>query len=100
MKRRAGVPQASSSHSDSNDRTHVHDEKQTLDDPWSRLGSADDGDLFIFVASRRSESFAWEVPSSDVELLAGVGAWGDSMPKSDDTFESLLLMGLDIGMNL
>ena len=70
-------------------------ESRTLDIPWTRLGSADDNDLFIFIASRRPESYTWQVPSTDEQLLAGVGAWGTTTCKGDDTFEGLLLMGLD-----
>ncbi|KAJ3554716.1 hypothetical protein NM688_g2960 [Phlebia brevispora] len=69
---------------------------QTLEEAWTRFGSADENDLFIFVASRRPESLTWEVPHSDQELLAGVGAWGSQTSKGDDTFEGLLLMGLDV----
>lgn len=81
---------------------HVHYDRvsagsQTFDTPWSRFRSADDGDLFIFVASRRPESYTWDVPRSDDELLGGVGAWGTPARKSDDTFESLLLMGMEAG---
>lgn len=76
---------------------HASAGSQTFDTPWSRFGSADDGDLFIFVASRRLESYTWDVPRSDDELLGGVGAWGTSARKSDDTFESLLLMGMEAG---
>ena len=65
---------------------------------WERFGAAgdagDDGDVFVFVARRRPESLAWEVPTDDTELLGGVGARGDAQPKGDDTFETLLLMGL------
>ena len=62
---------------------------------WTQYGSENGNDQYIFVAARRPESFGWDVPSLDVDLLAGVGAWGTSACKSDDTFESLLLMGLD-----
>lgn len=75
---------------------HITTGNEPPHDPWARYGSADENDQFIFVASRRPESFAWDVPASNDDLLAGVGAWGTSTSKSDDTFESLLLMGLDM----
>lgn len=61
-------------------------------DCWQRFGADTDDDLFIFVAHRRPESQDWLVPSDDQALLNGVNALGDSEQKSDDTFESLLLM--------
>lgn len=64
---------------------------------WQRFGSdlGGDGDLaFIFVARRRPESLNWTIPSEDVDLLGGVGARGTCSKKSDETFETLLLMGL------
>lgn len=66
---------------------------------WQRFGSDlggdGDGDLaFIFVARRRPESLNWTIPSEDVDLLGGVGARGTCSKKSDETFETLLLMGL------
>ncbi|KAG2107258.1 putative methyltransferase-domain-containing protein, partial [Suillus discolor] len=64
---------------------------------WQRFGSdiEDDGDLaFIFVAYRRPESLNWTIPSEDIDLLGGVGAGGTCDKKSDETFETLLLMGL------
>ena len=53
-----------------------------------------DGQDFVFVATRREESLAWIVPDDDQHLLDGVGAWGTDSRKGDDTFETLLLMGL------
>ncbi|KAG2348034.1 hypothetical protein BDR05DRAFT_957686 [Suillus weaverae] len=64
---------------------------------WQRFGSdiGGDGDLaFIFVARRRPESLNWMIPSEDIDLLGGVGARGTCDKKSDETFETLLLMGL------
>lgn len=64
---------------------------------WQRFGSdiGGDGDLaFIFVARRRPESLSWTIPSEDVDLLGGVGARGTYNKKSDETFETLLLMDL------
>ncbi|KAG1887366.1 putative methyltransferase-domain-containing protein [Suillus subluteus] len=64
---------------------------------WQRFGSdmEGDGDLaFIFVARRRLESFNWTIPLENIDLLGGVGARGTCGKKSDETFETLLLMGL------
>lgn len=69
--------------------TFVEPERETLDgQDWQFFGL----DGFIFVGHRRPESINWIVPDSDSDLLAGVGAQGTSMPKGDDTFESLLMM--------
>jgi hypothetical protein len=62
---------------------------------WERLGAAGDGEVFVFTARRRHESFAWSVPEDDAALLEGVGAWGTEERKSDDAFELILLMGVD-----
>lgn len=62
---------------------------------WERLGAAGDGEVFVFTARRRPESFAWSVPEDDAALLDGVGAWGTEERKSDDAFELFLLMGVD-----
>ncbi|KAG2369124.1 putative methyltransferase-domain-containing protein [Suillus spraguei] len=72
------------------------DANSSLSD-WQRFGSdiGGDGDLaFIFVARRRPESLNWTIPSENIDLLGGVGARGTSGKKSDETFETLLLMGL------
>lgn len=61
---------------------------------WERFDSGD-GEVFLFVARRRSESFSWIVPGDDVALLEGVGARGTNERKSDDGFEMLLLMRVD-----
>ncbi|KAF7424453.1 hypothetical protein PC9H_009760 [Pleurotus ostreatus] len=61
---------------------------------WARTGSTEDIP-FIFIAHRRPESSCWIVPNDDQSLLQGVGARGTSCPKSDDTFETLLLMSVD-----
>jgi hypothetical protein len=50
---------------------------------------------FVFVAHRRKQSYEWHIPKTDQELLDGVGAWGTNARKVDDTFETLLLMGVD-----
>ncbi|KAF7985710.1 hypothetical protein HWV62_2294 [Athelia sp. TMB] len=60
---------------------------------WLRLGAS--ADSFVFVARRRPESQGWVLPTSDSDLMAGVGAWGSLSRKCDDTFETLLLMGLE-----
>ena len=61
---------------------------------WRRFDACGDGEVFLFVARRRSESF-WIVPEDDVALLDGVGARGTEERKSDDGFELLLLMNMD-----
>ncbi|KAF9480511.1 hypothetical protein BDN70DRAFT_905714 [Pholiota conissans] len=62
---------------------------------WKRFGADFDDTTFLFVAHRRAESYGWELPHSDRDLLAGVGAYGTSTTKGDDTFENLLLMSLN-----
>lgn len=64
------------------------------DSTWKRFDACGDGEVFLFVARRRSESFSWTVPEDDVALLDGVGARGTQEKKSDDGFE-LLLMNVD-----
>ena len=66
-------------------------------DQWTRFspGDASDG-TFVLVASRRAESLSWSIPEDDVALLAGCGAYGSDLPRSDDQFERLLLMRLDV----
>lgn len=51
----------------------------------------------MFTACRRQESRGWVVPDGDGALLTGVGAGGSEMGRGrcDDTFEMLLLMGLN-----
>ena len=62
---------------------------------WERFDSGGDGEVCLFVARRRSESFSWTVPEDDVALLEGVGARGTEERKGDDRFEVLLLMRVD-----
>ncbi|KAF5339260.1 hypothetical protein D9758_013335 [Tetrapyrgos nigripes] len=63
---------------------------------WSRLGSDLEGPSFVFIARRRPESYGWNVPEKDEELLSGKGVFTDSqVPKGDDTFEQLLFMALN-----
>jgi hypothetical protein len=68
----------------------VHERKKH---GWIRFGA--ELDLFVFCAKRRSESYLWTVPEDNVALLAGSGAWGTEERKCDDTFELLLLMGMN-----
>ncbi|KAK0469606.1 putative methyltransferase-domain-containing protein [Desarmillaria tabescens] len=65
------------------------------DQSWQRLGSSFEDTTFIFVAQRRHDSLAWQIPTNDRDLLAGVGALGTNTPKGDEYFESLLLMTMD-----
>ena len=62
---------------------------------WRRFDACGDGEVFLFVARRRPESFSWTVPEDDVALLDGVGARGTDVRKSDDGFELFLLMSMD-----
>ncbi|KAG6828625.1 hypothetical protein H0H92_007270 [Tricholoma furcatifolium] len=62
---------------------------------WQRLGASMDDPVFIFIGYRRPESFSWAIPESDSDLLSGRGAMGNNGVKSDDTFETLLLMTMD-----
>lgn len=71
-------------------------EDAVLDGPWRRFGGEE---AFVFVARRRPESVGWTVPESDGALLGGAGAQGSDSYKSDDTFELLLMMGLDDMIN-
>ena len=60
---------------------------------WETEGTESDSDMaFVFIATRRPESIGWTVPDDDSDLLSGVGAMGTSSPKSDETFEMLLMM--------
>ena len=65
------------------------------DSTWRRFDACGDGEVLLFVARRRSESFSWTVPEDDVALLDGVGAWGTEERKTDDGFELFLLMNVD-----
>ncbi|KAF8607306.1 hypothetical protein BDV93DRAFT_468036 [Ceratobasidium sp. AG-I] len=56
---------------------------------WDRFGRT--SDIYIFVAKRRPESFRWDVPTQDSQLMNG---YGPTPPTLDDTFESLLLLGI------
>jgi len=67
---------------------------QKTDSPWHRLGAALEDPTFVFVARRREQSLHWNLPPSDADLMRGITTGGAS-PKSDDTFETLLLMSLD-----
>ena len=64
---------------------------------WERFSPGDVADeMFVFVATRRSNSLTWSIPEGDAALLSGAGAYGNDTPKSDDQFEQLLLMGMDL----
>ncbi|KAI0671844.1 putative methyltransferase-domain-containing protein [Trametes maxima] len=64
---------------------------------WSRFSPGDPEDeTFVIIAKRRADSLFWTEPDEDSKLLAGVGASGSDQPKSDDQFEQLLLMGMDL----
>ncbi|KAF9453507.1 hypothetical protein P691DRAFT_771476 [Macrolepiota fuliginosa MF-IS2] len=76
----------------SSDPTLTSSEGETGGAEWRRFGADVDDDIFVFIARRRPESLNWQVPSDDQALLGGVNAWGNPDQKSDDTFESLLLM--------
>lgn len=54
---------------------------------WNRLGSEGDGDHFVFVARRKLESYDWDIPKGDEQLMFGRG---------DGTFESILLLGVEV----
>lgn len=60
--------------------------------PTSEAGDSDSNLAFVFIATRRPESVNWMVPEEDIDLLSGAGAGGTSSPKSDETFEMLLMM--------
>ncbi|KAI0719402.1 putative methyltransferase-domain-containing protein [Cerioporus squamosus] len=67
------------------------------EESWERFFPGDLADeMFVLVATRRSESRTWRIPEEDTTLLSGVGAHGTDVAKSDDQFEQLLLMGLDV----
>lgn len=56
---------------------------------WDRFGHT--SDIYIFVARRRPESFLWEVPGLDSQLMNG---YGPTPPTLNDTFESLLMLSI------
>ncbi|KIJ67030.1 hypothetical protein HYDPIDRAFT_128613 [Hydnomerulius pinastri MD-312] len=74
-------------------RVHATDECER--GPWRQYGADDADRTFIFIGYRRPESMLWEVPESDMDLIDGVGAQGTAMKKADDTFETILFMGID-----
>lgn len=65
---------------------------RSSDGEWRRFGSDLDDTTYLFAAHRRAESFDWEIPAPDDELLDGIGAHGKNSRKGDDTFENLLIM--------
>ena len=66
-------------------------------DSWTKFSPGELADeMFVFVATRRPESLRWSLPDEDSALLSGAGAHGSDATKSDDQFEQLLLMGMDM----
>ena len=64
---------------------------------WHRFSPGDvEDEVFVLVATRRAASLTWTIPEEDAVLLSGVGAYATDVPKSDDQFEQLLLMGMDV----
>ncbi|KAI0359749.1 hypothetical protein OH77DRAFT_1419059 [Trametes cingulata] len=64
---------------------------------WSRFSPGDDSEeTYVLVARRRPESLSWPIPEEDSALIAGIGAYGSDTPKSDDQFEQMLLMAMDV----
>jgi len=55
----------------------------------------EDDEVFIFIARRREESSSWMIPENDRDLMRGVGAGGTPTSKSDESFETMLLMSID-----
>lgn len=82
-------------HSHSSSDSEGSDESDSQWGNWHTLGIEGDAS-FLFSAFRLPESYGWTIPRSDEELLSGVGARGTLTSKSDDTFESILLMGIDV----
>lgn len=72
---------------------HVHGSEEPQWERFVPAGGQDDS--LMFVAQRRRESKTWNIPEIDDDLLGGVGACGNQESKSDDTFETMLLMSLD-----
>ncbi|KAF8841800.1 hypothetical protein BDN67DRAFT_1002090 [Paxillus ammoniavirescens] len=74
----------------------ARDDDSDSSGPWMQFGADDHAErTFIFVAYRRPESMAWNVPESDKDLTDGVDARGTPTKKGDDTFEAILFMGID-----
>lgn len=67
---------------------HEGDNREA-EDSWTRFGQSDD--VFIFIATRRPESLEWAIPVLDTHLMSG---YGPTPPALDDTFESLLMLGI------
>jgi len=63
---------------------------------WTRFPITENEEVFVLVARRRPESSRWTIPKEDTDLLSGVGTWGTSSSKADDTFETLLLMSMNL----
>lgn len=58
---------------------------------WTRFGTGDEDELFIFVCERRPETYEWTVPEDDEELMRGASGQAGA----DDQFERLLLGGIE-----
>lgn len=67
---------------------------------WSRFGSDWADGIYVFVAYRRPESLQWSLPADDEALLGGVTANGTDMRKTDEAFETLLLMEVGDGADI
>ncbi|KAF8071807.1 putative methyltransferase-domain-containing protein [Lyophyllum atratum] len=65
------------------------------DGSWQRFGTSSEDTMFILIAHRRGDSYTWNIPADDADLLAGRGALGNDSAKADDTFETLLFMAMD-----
>ncbi|THU75270.1 hypothetical protein K435DRAFT_881209, partial [Dendrothele bispora CBS 962.96] len=115
-------PSTSTSTSRSSSPSHSHSNPAKSKSKWTRLGSSLEGPSFVFTARRRPESFGWDVPEDDEDLIAGnlgvvgsgrgdqgtanssgsggssggssSGGGGGGSSRGDDTFESLLFMVL------
>ncbi|KIK91604.1 hypothetical protein PAXRUDRAFT_34878 [Paxillus rubicundulus Ve08.2h10] len=74
----------------------ARDDDSDNPEPWRQFGADDHaGRTFIFIAYRRPESMAWDVPKNDKDLTDGVGARGTPTKKGDETFETILFMSID-----
>ena len=72
-------------------------EHNNEDFQWSRFSHNEaSNDTFVLVATRRPASHSWKIPDDEAALLSGVGAYGSNNTKSDDQFEQLLLMEMEI----
>lgn len=58
---------------------------------WTRFGTGDEDELFVFVCVRKPSTYDWEVPLDDEELIQG----GRGQDGVDDQFERMLLGGME-----